>query len=117
MNFQAATTPTDASHLNSRTPLAFCAAVLVATILTALLPFTSVRWSSDDSYVLHNLYSDQWRHWLFPFNVDRPSAAVGAWWEGTVYQRRFLRLVPSALMAIEVRSLGQDPRILHQVSL
>lgn len=98
--------------------LRFFAPLLVAVVtVVALLPSSAVRWSADDSYVLEQLQSPQWRTRLFAFNLDRPSDASGAWWDGIVYQRRFVRIVPSALMALEVRLLGQDPWRLHFVSL
>src|SRR4029450_3447905 len=73
--------------------------------------------SADDAYVLAHLHSPDWRVRLFAFNVDRPSEDVGAWWDGVHFQRRFVRLLPSALMAAEVSMLGQRPRPLHLASL
>ncbi|MDQ3488725.1 MAG: hypothetical protein M3468_13485 [Acidobacteriota bacterium] len=94
------------------------AALLVGVVtVAALLPSTNVRWSADDAYVLEHLQSADLRSRLFAFNLDRPSDSSGAWWEGIVYQRRFVRIVPSALMSLEVRLLGQDPWRLHLVSL
>ncbi len=94
------------------------AALLVGVVtIIALLPSTNVSWSADDAYVLQHLQSPDLRTRLFAFNLDRPSGSSGAWWEGTVYQRRFVRILPSALMALEVRLLGQDPWRLHLVSL
>jgi len=94
------------------------AALLVGVVtVAALLPSTNVRWSADDAYVLEHLQSADLRSRLFAFNLDRPSDSSGAWWEGIVYQRRFVRIVPSALMSLEVRLLGRDPWRLHLVSL
>lgn len=108
----------DAPGSASRTKLWMLAPLLVAAVtIAALLPSTNVRWSADDSYVLEHLQARDWGTRLFAFNLDRPSDAAGAWWDGIVYQRRFVRIVPSAFMALEVRVLGQDPWRVHVVSL
>ena len=86
-------------------------------VLVALLPATRVGFGADDTYLLAHVQSPDWRTRLFAFNVDRPSEHYGAWWEGVRYQRRFVRLLPSALMAAEVATLGQRPWPLHLVSL
>ena len=86
-------------------------------VVVALLPATRTVFSADDAYVLAHLQSPVWRVRLFPYNVDRPSENVGAWWDGVRYQRRFVRLLPSALMAAEVSMLGQRPQPLHLASL
>jgi hypothetical protein len=86
-------------------------------VVAALLPATRSGFSADDAYVLAHLQSPDWRVRLFAFNVDRPSEDAGAWWDGVRFQRRFVRLPPSALMAAEVAVLGQRPRPLHLVSL
>jgi hypothetical protein len=86
-------------------------------VILALLPATRIGFSADDPYVLAHVQSADWRTRLFAFNVDRPSEHYGAWWEGVQYQRRFIRLLPSALMSAEVASVGQRPQRLHLVSL
>lgn len=94
------------------------APLLVAAVtVIALLPSASARWSADDAYVLEHLQSPEWGSRLFAFNLDRPSDDSGAWWDGIIYQRRFVRIVPSAVMALEVGILGQDPWRVHLVSI
>lgn len=96
---------------------ASAALIVSAVVVAALLPATRAGFSADDAYVLAHMQSDDWRTRLFAFNVDRPSEHYGAWWEGVRYQRRFVRLLPSALMGAEVAALGQSPQRLHLVSL
>lgn len=108
----------NASTSRSQASLRLIVPLLVALVtIAALLPSTAIRWGADDSYVLEHLQSPEWRTRLFAFNLDRPSEHAGAWWDGIVYQRRFVRVLPSALMALEVRVFGQDPFPLHLVSL
>jgi hypothetical protein len=94
-------------------------APLAAIVLTvvAMSPATRVSWSADDPYVLAHLRSSDPRVRLFAYNVDRPSPEAGAWWDGVRYQRRFIRVLPCAIMAAEVGLFGQRPHALHVVSL
>lgn len=89
----------------------------IALTAAALLPATRTSWGADDPYILGHLRSHDWGVRLFAYNVDRPSRDAGAWWDGVRYQRRFIRILPSALMAAEVAVLEQRPQALHLVSL
>ena len=101
----------------SRLGRVFAPLLVSLLVIVALLPATRVGFGADDTYLLAHVQSPDWRTRLFAFNVDRPSEHYGAWWEGVRYQRRFVRLLPSALMAAEVATLGQRPWPLHLVSL
>jgi len=103
--------------LRSRARQLLAPLLVSLAVVVALLPATRTVFSADDAYVLAHLQSPVWRVRLFPYNVDRPSENVGAWWDGVRYQRRFVRLLPSALMAAEVSMLGQRPQPLHLASL
>jgi hypothetical protein len=95
----------------------FAPLLISGFVILALLPATRVGFSADDAYILAHVQSADWRTRLFAFNVDRPSEDFGAWWEGVHYQRRFIRLLPSAFMSAEVAAVGQRPQRLHLVSL
>jgi hypothetical protein len=101
------------SHVRSM----FAPLLVSGFVILALLPATRVGFGPDDAYVLAHVQSADWRTRLFAFNVDRPSEHYGAWWEGVQYQRRFIRLLPSAFMAAELAAVGQRPQRLHLVSL
>jgi hypothetical protein len=98
-------------------PWLACALLVVALALGRLVagPLTG-----DDDYVLHNLSSPGWRDVLFAYNVDlvRGEGGETTWYEGFgTLQRRYVRVVPSALMATEYRLFGSDPLRLKSVSL
>jgi hypothetical protein len=95
------------------------AGVLLLVAL-ALGRFVSGPLTGDDDYVLHNLASPGWRDVLFAYNVDlvRGEGGQTTWYEGfDTLQRRYVRVVPSALMAIEYRLFGSNPVPLKSVSL
>jgi hypothetical protein len=76
--------------------------------------------TGDDDYVLHNLASPGWRDVLFAYNVDlvRGEGGETTWYEGfDTLQRRYVRVVPSAFMAVEYRLFGSNPLPLKTVSL
>ena len=98
-------------------PWLACVLLVVALALGRLVagPLTG-----DDDYVLHNLASPGWRDFLFAYNVDlvRGEGGETTWYQGfDTLQRRYVRVVPSALMAIEYRLFGSDPVRLKSVSL
>lgn len=76
--------------------------------------------TGDDDYVLHNLASSKAREVLFAYNVDLVKGEGGetVWYEGfDTLQRRYVRVVPSGLMATEYRLFGSNPIGLKTVSL
>lgn len=76
--------------------------------------------SSEADYVIHNLASPGWRDVLFAYNVDlvRGEGGQTTWYEGfEPLQRRYVRIVPSALTAIEYRLFGSRAAALKSVSL
>src|SRR5262245_9904942 len=103
--------------VQSRLLSIFAPFIVSVLVIVALLPTTRSGFGPDDAYLLAHVQSADWRTRLFAFNVDRPSEHYGAWWEGVHYQRRFVRLLPSVLMAAEVAVIGQRPQRLHLVSL
>ena len=93
------------------------ALVLVALVAAALLPATRAQFKVDDAYVVANATSPRLANRLLAWNVDRPSAVSGAWYDGITVQRRFLRILPSAILAIQLATFGANPHALHFVSL
>lgn len=82
--------------------------------------FVAGPFTGDDDYVLHNLASPGWRDALFAYNVDlvRGEGGQTTWYEGfDTLQRRYLRVVPSALMTAEYRLFGSRPIPLKTISL
>jgi hypothetical protein len=96
---------------------------LVAVVLVVALSigrFAAGPLTGDDDYVLHNLASSNLRDVLFAFNVDLVKGEGGetVWYEGfDTLQRRYVRVVPSGLMAIEYRLFGSNPIGFKTVSL
>ena len=93
-------------------------AVLVL-VGASLVRFTAAPLHGDDEYVLANLTSPEWTERLYAFNVDWPGPDGGEpWYEGYApMQRRYVRLLPSGLMALEVALFGSRAVLLHAVSL
>jgi hypothetical protein len=91
--------------------------ILLGVIAAAMYPATRGGFKIDDAYVLANAASPRLSQRLFVWNVDRPSPSAGAWYDGVTVQRRFVRLLPSALIAGEVAVFGANPQALHFVSL
>lgn len=54
---------------------------------------------------------------LFVWNVARPSTIADAWRDGVTVQRRFVRLLPSALIAVQAGAFGANSKAFHFVSL
>ncbi len=98
--------------MNIRRPL-----ILLGVIAAAMYPATRGAFKIDDAYVLANAASPRLSQRLFVWNVDRPSPCAGAWYDGVTVQRRFVRLLPSALIAGEVAVFGANPQAFHLVSL
>lgn len=89
-------------------------------VVVSLGHFVTGPLTGDDDYVIHNLASPDWRDVLFAYNVDlvRGEGGQTTWYEGfESLQRRYVRLVPSALMAIEYRLFGSRAVPLKSVSL
>lgn len=89
-------------------------------VVVSLAHFVRGPLTGDDDYVIHNLASRELRDILFAYNVDLVQGEGGqtTWYEGfEPLQRRYVRIVPSALMAIEYRVFGSNPIGLKAVSL
>jgi len=106
-------------HTLKRLPdLWFVGAALV--VILSLGCFVGGPLTGDDDYVIHNLASPSVRDILFAYNVDLVKGEGGGttWYEGfSALQRRYVRIVPSALMAVEYRTFGSHPIALKSVSL
>ena len=95
-------------------------ALAVALLVgAALFVVTGAPLVGDDDYVLANLTSPDLGDRFLAYNVDFPGGRGGeAWYEGFgAFQRRYLRVLPSALLSLEVAVLGSDAESLHRVSL
>jgi len=93
---------------------------VVLIVALSLGRFAAGPLTGDDDYVLHNLASSNLRDVLFAFNVDLVKGEGGetVWYEGfDTLQRRYVRVVPSGLMAIEYRLFGSNPIGFKTVSL
>ena len=93
---------------------------VVLVVALSLGRFAAGPLTGDDDYVLHNLASSNLRDVLFAFNVDLVKGEGGetVWYEGfDTLQRRYVRVVPSGLMAIEYRLFGSNPIGFKTVSL
>ena len=93
---------------------------VVLVVAVSLGRFAAGPLTGDDDYVLHNLASSNLRDVLFAFNVDLVKGEGGetVWYEGfDTLQRRYVRVVPSGLMAIEYRLFGSNPIGFKTVSL
>ena len=72
----------------------------------------------DEHYIFANLTSPEWSQRLAAFNADFPGASGGHWYSSTPsHQRRYVRLLPSALMALEAHVWGSRPLPFKLVSL
>src|SRR5262245_4702210 len=91
--------------------------LLVVVTAAVMLPAAIQHFGYDDSYVIARLHSPLWSERLFAFNIDRPSAEFGAWYDGVHLQRRFVRVPACLLMAAELAIIGLRPRLLHTVGL
>jgi len=77
---------------------------LVLLVAVSRGRFVAGPFMGDDDYVLHNLGSPALRDVRFAYDVDLVKGQGGqtTWYEGfETLQRRYVRLVPSALMAVE----------------
>ena len=91
--------------------------VLLGMVATVMYPATQGGFKVDDAYVLANATSPRLSQRLFVWNVDRPSPVFGSWYDGVTVQRRFVRLLPSALVVAQVAAFGANAQALHFVSL
>jgi hypothetical protein len=89
-------------------------------VVISLGRFVAGPLTGDDDYILHNLASSSLHDVLFAYNVDLVKGEGGetTWYEGfDAIQRRYVRIVPSSMMAIEYRIFGSNPIGLKSVSL
>ena len=96
-------------------------ALSLATLLivaAGLWPNTQGSFGGDEPYVFANLNSPSWRERLFAFNADFPGRSGSAWYRGHErYQRRYVRLLPSALLGVEAHLFGSHAPSYKRVSL
>lgn len=86
-------------------------------VATVMYPATRGGFKVDDAYVLANATAPRLSQRLFVWNVDRPSPVAGTWYDGVTVQRRFVRVLPSALVVAQVAAFGANAQALHFVSL
>ncbi|HEY5938424.1 MAG TPA: glycosyltransferase family 39 protein [Kofleriaceae bacterium] len=85
-----------------------CFAVHLSAAMTPLL--------LDDAFELPRALDDSWQNWLFAYSYDAPNAQE-PWWLGQLYERRVVRLLPSAMLAGELRLFGANALALHLVNV
>jgi hypothetical protein len=96
---------------------------LIIVALAAVAHGAALAWPfmNTDDYVLDNARSDSWGRHFSAFNVDFPSpnTSLGHWAAaGTVpVERRFIRILPSALIWAEARLFGHHALAFHAVTL
>ena len=88
---------------------------VVGTI--ALAPAVSLPFAGDDAYILENLQSPSLQRNLFAFHFDAPGRNYAPWYVGARYQRRFVRLLPSALLTLEARLFDRTSAAYHALTL
>ena len=96
-------------------------ALLAATLLViaaGLLPHTRGPFGGDEPYIFANVHSPELRERTFVFNGDFPGRSGSAWYRGHErYQRRYVRLLPSALLGVEASLFGSHAPSYKRVSL
>ena len=93
-------------------------ALVLAAIAGGLAPQTRGPFGGDEFYIMANLGSKDWGDRWFAFNASFPGQSGGAWYDGVApYERRYVRLAPSALMSVEATIFGSSAASFKLVSL
>lgn len=92
--------------------------LIVVVVAAGLYARTRGPLGGDEHYIFVNLTSPAWSDRLAAFNADFPGTSGGHWYSGLPsHQRRYVRLLPSALMSFEAWLWGSSPLPFKWVSL
>jgi hypothetical protein len=90
--------------------------LVLVVVACGLAPVLRNGFGPDAGYILRNARGDA-RQRLFAWNAEAPSQPFGYWYSGEVFQRRFVRVLPSALVSLELSTLGARPFRINTVQL